>query len=45
MKLNNIELDQHRRVIGQVEPQPEPEPNNPEEPSGDEEMTDNEDPV
>jgi hypothetical protein len=33
---NNIELDQHWRFISQVEPPPEPEPNDPEKPYGDE---------
>ncbi len=42
MNLNNSELDQQRTSIGQVEPPPEPEPNDPEKPNGDEEVTDNE---
>ena len=29
------ELDQYRRTLGQVEPTPEPAPDNPEEPNGD----------
>ena len=45
MNPNNNELDQYRRTIGQVEPTPEPEPNDAEEPSGDQEVTDNEDPA
>jgi hypothetical protein len=40
---NNLELDQ-QRSIGQVELPPEPEPNEPETPNGDE-VTDNEDPA
>lgn len=40
---NNLELDQGIS-IGQVEPPPEPEPNEPETPNGDE-VTDNEDPA
>jgi hypothetical protein len=43
MNLNNFELDQHRRTIGQVEP--EPEPNEPENPNGGEQVTDREDPA
>jgi hypothetical protein len=35
---NNIELDQHWRFISQVEPPPEPEPNDPEKPYGDEQV-------
>jgi hypothetical protein len=41
MNPNNNELDQHRRTMGQVEP----EPNEPETPNGGEEVTDNEDPA
>ena len=44
MNPNNSEMDQHRKTIGQVEP-PEPEPNEPENPSGGEQVTDNEDPA
>ena len=43
MKPYNNELDEYRRTMGQVEP--EPEPNEPENPSGDEQVTDNEDPA
>ena len=39
----NNELDEYRRTMGQVEP--EPEPNEPENPSGGEQVTDNEDPA
>ena len=42
--MNNNELDQHRNTFGQVEPTPEPAPDNPEEPNGDEEAG-NEDPA
>ena len=35
------DLDQHRRTMGQVEP----EPNEPETPNGGEQATDNEDPA
>ena len=45
MNPNNSELDQHRRSMGQAEPPPEPEPNDPEKAKGDEEVTDNEDPA
>jgi hypothetical protein len=45
MNPNNSELDQYQRSMGQVEPPPEPEPNEPEKPNGDEEVTDNEDPA
>ena len=49
MNPNNNGLDQYRRTVGQVEPPPEPEPNDAEEPSeepsGDQEVTDNEDPA
>jgi hypothetical protein len=41
---NNLELNQ-QRSIGQVELPSEPEPNEPETPNGDEEVTDNEDPA
>jgi hypothetical protein len=40
----NNELDQYLRTIGQVEPEPEPKRNEPENPGG-EQVTDNEDPV
>jgi hypothetical protein len=43
MNPNTSELDQRRRSIGQVESPPEPEPNDPEKPNGDQEVTDNED--
>ena len=43
MNPNNVELDQ-RKSIGQVEPPPESEPNDPEKTNGDE-VTDNEDPA
>ena len=43
MNPNNNELDEHRRTMGQVEP--EPEPNEPENPGGGEQVTDNEDPA
>jgi hypothetical protein len=45
MNPNNSELVQYGGTIGQVEPPPEPEPNDPEKPNGDEEVTDNEDPA
>ena len=45
MNLNNSESDQHWRSIGQVEPPPEPEPDDPEKPNRNEEVTDNEDPA
>ena len=45
MNSNNNELDQHRRSMGQVEPEAEPEPNEPEKPSGGEQVTDNVDPA
>ena len=41
----NDELDVNRRIFGQVEPTPEPAPDNPEEPNGDEEEAGNEDPA
>ncbi len=34
MNTNYSEVDQYRRTIGQVVPEPEPEPNEPENPSG-----------
>ena len=43
--MNNNELDQHHNTFGQVEPTPEPAPDNPEEVDGDEEETENEDPT
>ena len=43
MNPNNVELDQ-RKSIGQVEPPPESEPNDPEKTNGDE-VADNEDPA
>jgi hypothetical protein len=43
MNPNNIESDQYRITMGQV--QPEPEPNEPENPSGGEQVTDSEDPA
>ena len=39
----NDELDVNRRNFGQVEPTPEPAPDIPEEPNGDEEEAGNED--
>ena len=45
MNPNTSELDQRRRSIGQVELPTEPEPNDPEKPNGDQEVTDNEDPA
>jgi hypothetical protein len=41
----NDELDVNSRNFGQVEPTPEPAPDNPEEPNGDEEEAGNEDPA
>ncbi len=43
MNPNNMELDQYLRTMGQVEP--EPEPNEPENPGGGEQVTDNEYPA
>jgi hypothetical protein len=43
MNQNYSEMDQYLRTIGQVEP--EPEPNEPENPGGGEQVTDNEDPA
>ena len=43
MNPNYSELDQHRRNMGQVEPKPES--NEPENPGGGEQVTDNEDPA
>jgi hypothetical protein len=45
MNLTDNELDQHRKTFGQVEPTPEPAPDNLEEPNGDGEETGNEDPT
>lgn len=45
MNPKNNELDQSLRSFGQVEPTPEPAPDNPEEPNGDEQVIDNEDPA
>ena len=48
MNPNNSEMDQYIRTMGQVEPEPEPEPeepNEPENPSGGEQVSDNEDPA
>ena len=45
MNPNYSELNQHRRNMGQVEPEPEAEPNEPENPGGGEQVTDNEDPA
>ena len=45
MNPNNNELDLHRKTFGQVEPTPEPAPNNPEEHNGDGEEAGNEDPA
>jgi hypothetical protein len=44
MNPNYSEMDQYLRTMGQVEPEPETEPNEPEKPSGGEQVTDNEDP-
>jgi hypothetical protein len=41
---NNSEMDEYL-TMGQVEPEPETEPNEPEKPSGGEQVTDNEDPA
>ena len=38
-------LDQYRKTFGQVEPTPEPAPDNPEEPNGDGEEEGNEEPA
>jgi hypothetical protein len=38
-------MDEHCRNFGQVEPPPEPAPDNPEQPNGDEEEAENEDPA
>ncbi len=45
MNPTDNELDQHRRTFGRVEPTPEPAPDNPEEPNGNEEEAGNEDPA
>ena len=45
MCTKNDELDVNRSNFGQVEPTPEPTPDNPEEPNGDEEEAGNEDPA
>jgi hypothetical protein len=44
MNPNNTNSDKHR-TIGQVEPPPESEPNDPENRNEDEEVPDNEDPA
>jgi len=44
MNPEKSESDQHRRTLGQVEPPPEPSPDNPEQPD-DEDTGDNEDPA
>ena len=43
MNSNISEMNQYLRTMGQVEP--EPEPNEPENPDGGEQATDNEDPA
>ena len=43
--MDNNEVDEHRIIFGQVEPTPEPAPDNPEEADGDVEETENEDPT
>ena len=43
MNPNNSEMDQYLRTMGQV--QPEPEPNEPENPGGGEQVIDKEDPA
>jgi hypothetical protein len=45
MNPNYTEMDQYLRTIGRVEPEREPEPNEPDKPNGNEEVTDNEDPA
>ena len=45
MNSNNNEVDQHCKTFGQVEPTPEPAPDNPQEPNGNEEEAGNEDPA
>ena len=45
MKSTYDELDQYRKTFGQIEPTPEPAPDNPEEPNGDGEEEGNEEPV
>ena len=45
MNPNCSEIDQYLRSIRQVEPEQEPEPNEPEKPSGGEQVTDNEGPA
>ena len=45
MNPNNNELDQHHKTFGQVEPTPEPAPDNPEQPNEDGEEAGNEDPA
>jgi hypothetical protein len=45
MNPTDNELAQRRRTFGQVEPTPEPGPDNPEEPNDDEEEAGNEDPA
>ena len=45
MNPNYSELDQPPTTMGQVQLEPEPEPNEPENPSGGEQATDNEDPA
>jgi hypothetical protein len=45
MNPNNNELDERRRTVGQVEPEPESEPNEPENPGGGEQVTNNEEPA
>ena len=45
MNSSHSEMDQYLRTMGQVEPPPDPEPNEPENPNGGEQVTDNEDPA
>ena len=45
MNSNYNLIDQQLRTIGQVEPEHEPEPNEPETPNGDEQVTDNKGPA
>ena len=45
MSPNNSEMDQYLRTMGQVESEPESEPNEPEKPGDGGQVTDNEDPA